>query len=359
MTIPIALNFADFFNQPVASDPMQGQILIGQQRLGRGVVLDFGERIGLISTGEIDRTVTHFTTRTNGTCRPQLAAVLYRLTRKPFLMHTYFPLTKILSEAEHEDFDQLVQSIIPRLDLRLYDDFKHDVTHFIAPDTQYIVAGHLAELYFYRRDILEQVLAARPRIWLYTTPNAFKLAGGVAGGNYSHSIRGIQLVLSRIYEGFYGQAPGAAPFLHEFGHLLDFFGEGDDVGIGLPPGLRRGDPLTYTAQAHEHFREGKQVELNHYMRCCEGQWQNGDPIPVGHPYVFQNDSEFLAGYLEMFFRNPHYFAATNPDLYRGFAELFRQDPRRVWEADFPYYVKTNRDTYTSGKRPNRPRLSIR
>jgi hypothetical protein len=272
-------------------------------------------------------------------------------------MHPYFPLTKSLSKTKQADFDELVLSIIPRLDLHLYDDFKHDVTNVMAADTAYIVAGHLAELYFYRRDILDYLLAASPRIWLYTTQRAFQQAGGVAGGNYSHDIRGIQLVLSRIYEGFYDKTPGVAPFLHEFGHLLDFFGDG--AGVGLPPGLRRAEGDVYTAIAHDHFRVGKQAELDRYIRCCEGRWQSGDAIPVGHPYVFQNDSEFLAGYLEMFFRNPHYFAATNPDLFLGFGYLFRQDPRRVWVEDFPYYVKSNRDVYTSGKRPHRPNLSVR
>lgn len=354
----LQLDFATLYNQPVTIDPTLIQVLIGQQRFKRGDLLDFGVKIGVISVREIDDRVTSFMTRTNNTCKPQLAAVLYRLTRQPFLMHPYFPLTKILTEAEHADFDQLVQAIIPQLDLRLFDDFKHDVTDKIAPDTAYIVAGHLAELYFYRRDILDQVLAVSPRIWLYTTPNAFKLGGGVAGGNYSHKLRGIQLVLSRLYEGFYGRAPGVAPFLHEFGHLLDFFGAGKNTGIGLPPGLRKGEPA-YFANAHQYFRQGKQIELDRYRRCCEGRWQAGDPIPTGHPYLFQNDSEFLAGYLEMFFRNPHYFSQNNPALYKGFAGLFQQDPRRVWEQDFPYYIQSNRDTYMSGNRPQQPRLSIR
>jgi len=78
------------------------------------------------------------------------------------------------------------------------------------------------------------------------------------------------------------------------------------------------------------------------MALYEGKYKDGDPLSIGHPYVFQNDTEFIAGHFEMFFRNPHYFAHMNPDLYQGFALLFRQDPREAWEQDFPFYIQQNR-----------------
>ena len=83
------------------------------------------------------------------------------------------------------------------------------------------------------------------------------------------------------------------------------------------------------------------------------------PSQSATPYVFQNDTEFIAGYFEMFFRNPHYFAEMNSDLYQGFALLFRQDPRSAWEQDFPFYIQQNRDFYLkSGKQPGLPGLTI-
>ena len=147
------------------------------------------------------------------------------------------------------------------------------------------------------------------------------------------------------------------PLPDEFGHLLDYFGQGDGVGVGLPPGLRRNEKELYTADAHTHFRQGKQIELDRYMRCCEGHWQAGDAIPIGHPYVFKNDSEFLAGYLEMFFRNPHYFAAQNEALYQAFAACLKQDPRRYWREDFPYYTHQNREHYLK-QRPPKPCITL-
>ena len=71
------------------------------------------------------------------------------------------------------------------------------------------------------------------------------------------------------------------------------------------------------------------------------------------------DTEFAAGYFEMFFRNPNYFAAQNPDLYQGYVELFNYDPRRAWKEDFPFYVTENRNFYlVSGQRPWTPNLTV-
>ena len=85
-------------------------------------------------------------------------------------------------------------------------------------------------------------------------------------------------------------------------------------------------------------------------RCSAGDDPPGDPLPVGHPYVFQNDTEFCAGYFEMFFRNPHYLAALNPDLHAGYVALFVYDPRTCWPQDFPFYVEQNRAFYRSGEK---------
>jgi Mlc titration factor MtfA (ptsG expression regulator) len=74
--------------------------------------------------------------------------------------------------------------------------------------------------------------------------------------------------------------------------------------------------------------------------------------------VFQNDGEFVAGYLEMFFRNPHYFAAQNPDLFSAYMELFGYDPRKAWKQDFPHYVRANKSFYASGEIPPKPGLTI-
>src|SRR6185369_2342072 len=89
------------------------------------------------------------------------------------------------------------------------------------------------------------------------------------------------------------------------------------------------------------------LELERYRRRMAGD-RHGE-LPVGHPYVFQNDGEFIAGYFELFWRNPHAFAAQNPSLYHAFALLFGQDPRQAWPRDFPFYIEENRAFYQSGQ----------
>jgi len=124
-----------------------------------------------------------------------------------------------------------------------------------------------------------------------------------------------------------------APFLHEFGHMLDVCDAGTGGmrrSEGLLPGLSPSDGAIYTPEARRLFLKGKRLELERYLRHHNTlTLARGEPPPIGHPYVFQNDTEFIAGYLEMFFRNPHAFAEQYPDLYEGFMALFRQDPRRA------------------------------
>jgi hypothetical protein len=149
--------------------------------------------------------------------------------------------------------------------------------------------------------------------------------------------------------------------------MLDFFDAGSGAmgrSAGLLPGLSPSDGAIYTPAARRLFLKGKRLELQRYLRhhahpsIYQDSAARGEPPPIGHPYVFQNDTEFIAGYLEMFFRNPHAFAEQNPDLYEGFMELFRQDPRRAWAADFPFYVDQNRKFYASGQRAWAPGLTL-
>ncbi|HYN87364.1 MAG TPA: zinc-dependent peptidase, partial [Ardenticatenaceae bacterium] len=191
---------------------------------------------------------------------------------------------------------------------------------------------------------------------LYTSGLAFAEDGRVAVGEYDPKTGRVGLLLSRLFEGFNGPTPGVAPFLHELGHMLDYFDAARGVasrhGSGFLPGMRPEDGDLYTPEARALFVQGKRLELERYLRLWHGRGTPSTPLPIGSPYVFQNDSEFLAGYLELFFRNPHYFAAQNPDLYQAFVSLFRQDPRRSWVEDFPFYVEENRDFYL--RAPRRP-----
>lgn len=287
--------------------------------------------------------------------RPPLAALVAFATGEPAALRPCFPLTRSLAAEELGAFDALVAEVAraPGLDLRLFDEGWLGARERPLPgDAAFLVAGHLAELFFFRRDLLGALLDAGPRVWLYTTPRAFAAGGGVAGGCYSAGEGAIKLLLARLYEGLNAPAPGVAPLLHELGHMLDCLDLARGrlgPATGLYPGLRPADGPAYTPEARRLFAEGKALEAVRYRRRAAGV--RDEPAPVGHPYVFQNDGEFLAGYLELFLRCPNAFAAQNSTLFAGYVALFGQDPRLVWPGDFPFYVETNRQSYAGPALP--------
>jgi hypothetical protein len=219
----------------------------------------------------------------------------------------------------------------------------------------------MAETFFHRRDVLARFFSAPRHFHLYTIARAYQQDGGNAGGQYHSEREAVQLVLSRLFEGFNGPRPGVAPFLHEFGHMLDFFdpatGGMRRSSDGLLPGLRPSDGAIFSPHARDSFLEGKRIELHRY-RVRYNRLPTRDPLPIGHPYVFQNDAEFIAGYFEMYFRNPHYLCALNPELFNAFVELFGYDTRRGWERDFDFYINANREFYLSGRQPWPPGLTL-
>jgi hypothetical protein len=337
-------------------------VQIGERGLGVGERLNCGE-LGALSGAELRRGLDDYARRARGGYRPPLGALVTFIMGEPSALAGCFPLVNTLAASERAAFFELVGrlAVHPHLQVRLLDDGRRDVTADMPRDAAFLVAGQVAEIFFFRQDILGRLLATPRRIQLYTTPRAFADGGGVAGGCYSPATGSVLLLLARLYEGFYGPAPGAAPFLHEFGHMLDHFDAstaGAGASSGLLPGLRRSDGPIYTPAARELFLRGKRLELERYLRRYDGRASAGDPPPIGHPYVFQNDTEFIAGYLELFLRSPHAFARMNPDLYAGLSTLLRQDPRRAWAADFAFYIDENARFYASGQRPSRPGLTV-
>jgi Glucose-regulated metallo-peptidase M90 len=328
------LNFEEMRHQRVIlpSDAVQ----IGDLIISAEDELSFDAGIGTISTSAL------IASAAETTCIRQLAAHLFLVTRKARLMNFYFPITHALDPAADTNFHRLITNIAqkPTFDLRLTGERRIDDTVHLPPDAGYLVAGHIAEIFFYRPDLLDQFLSQRRGFWLYTTPTAFTQDGGAAGGDYDPQRGAVQLLLSRLYEGFYAPTPGVAPFIHEFGHMLDHA----TGNRGLIPGM---------AGVIDLFRRGKALEIERYQRQ-----PGSEPFPIGHPYVFQNDGEFIAGYLEMFFRNPHYFAEQNPDLFQAFAQCLGQDPRQYWQADFPFYIQQNRNYYLNDQRPRPHGLTL-
>lgn len=257
-----------------------------------------------------------------------------------------FPITRCLNAKGRAQFAALAEDIAQRETLVVHGD--------VNGQGAAIIAGHLAELFFHRADILERFLRAPKHFELFESQDAFAAAGGVGGGCYQPSRMCIQLLRARLSEGFGGEWPGVAPLLHELGHMLDHFnphtGRARMRCDGLLPGLHPRDGAVYSPAARAAFVAGKRIELERYRRFVTGEAGPGDTPPIGHPYVFQNDGEFCAGYLEMFLRNPNAMAQMNPALHTGYVELLRWDPRQAWPRDFEFYIAGNRAFYASGQR---------
>lgn len=321
--------------------------------------LDCGPELGQIPARVVAQLAAQTAALTDGECQPQLAALAFAASAHPRALDHYFPLARVLAPPERDAFDDLVSFIAghPNFDLRLVTAggtplyaAAHPVD--LPAGARHIVAGHLAETFFYRPDLLERLLSGRRHFRMYATRAAYAADGGQAGGCFDPERGALMLVLARLYEGFNDDRPGVSPFLHEFGHMLDHFDAGTGLigwSEGLLPGLSPGDGAAYTPPARTLFLHGKRLELGRYQAQVTGSAGPGDPLPVGHPYVFQNDTEFAAGYFEMFFRNPHYLAAQNPDLFAGYTALFAYDPRRCWPEDFPFYIEQNRAAYRAGR----------
>jgi hypothetical protein len=293
----------------------------------------------------------------------QFGVLAFTTTGNPRALDFYFPITQMLTEPDIDGFYQLTDSLAghPHFDLQLIGEGRANLTSRLPPGIRQVVAGQVAEVFFFQRDILEQFLASPRHFQLYTSSWAFQQDGGAAGGDYNPQRESIQLVYSRLFEGFFGETPGVCPLLHELGHMLDHF----DIATGrmgrvegLLPGLSPRDGAFFNPDARRLFLSGKRLELERYLARYQRSAKESDPLPIGHPYVFQNNGEFIAGYFEMFFRNPNYFAGQNQDLYAAFVELFGYDPRNAWKHDFPFYINQNREFYFSGQRPWKPGLTI-
>ncbi|MCU0465773.1 MAG: zinc-dependent peptidase [Anaerolineae bacterium] len=348
-TQPMVLDWETVRNQEVSWGGGR-QVLVGERPLhGRPLTIDgFCENIPV-------STLTQALSWYGGihplerSVRPQLAALLYDITHNPRAMAAYFPITKILDEAGLADFHERVTGLIAseNFALRVWRVNHTLITDTAPPSLAYIVAGHIIEVLFYRLDIQARFFSQPRAFDIYLTQQAYEDDGGVAGGCYDPRTHSIKLVAKRLYEGFYDKTPGVSTMLHELGHMLDALNPttGDmEMLRGLLPGLSDTDGALYTPEARQLFLAGRQLEIERYQRVISARASDKD-IPIGHPYVFSNNYEFIAGHLEMFFRNPHYFAAMNPNLYDGFAALLRQDPRQYWAEDFAYYIRENRTVY--------------
>jgi hypothetical protein len=95
-----------------------------------------------------------------GGFNPQLSAVIYDITNLPASMHRYFPIAKTLNDAELKHFEATIDNLlsIDNFALRVWDDNLKNIADSAPKSIQYIVAGHIIEILFYRPDMLEQFL---------------------------------------------------------------------------------------------------------------------------------------------------------------------------------------------------------
>lgn len=355
------ISFHQIRNQPVRIH--DHYLEVGDTGFRFDDTLNFDDPLGSVSIRSILPVAENLSRFTHGNCPVQLGVLAFAVTGRYRALDLYFPITQMLTEPEIDRFYQLAQSIAqhPHFDLQLLGDQRSNLTAEMSSGIRQVVAGQIAEVFFYRGELLERFLATPRHIQLYASSKAFEQDGGVAGGDYNPQRESIQLVLRRLFEGFFGETAGVCPFLHELGHMLDHFdAAAGRMGRseGLLPGLSPGDGILFNPRARSLFITGKRLELDRYLARCQGAPETTIPFPIGHPYVFQNDGEFIAGYFEMFFRNPNYFASQNQDLFAAFMELFGYDPRNTWKQDFPFYIDQNRNYYLNGQRPGKPHLTI-
>ncbi|MFM2308672.1 MAG: Glucose-regulated metallo-peptidase [Chloroflexota bacterium] len=206
-----------------------------------------------------------------------------------------------------------------------------------------MVVGHLVSCFISTPHVLAALYETNPTFHICADARAYARIGGVGGGCYDERTHCIMLEVSRLFEGYWQPIPGVCPFLHELGHMLDGTHSrlsGGRRSIGDPPLLNDGQRAAW--------RTGKQTEVHRY-RAYQHAGKIVEHAPLGHPYVFQTDGEFLAGYWEMFWRNPHAFGAHSPQLYDALMSYVGHDPR-MYTVDYPGYVNGNRTFYGAGER---------
>src|SRR5262245_2143704 len=181
------ISLADHWYLPV-TETIRG-LKIGVTNLPSQALIEVAE--GATVDARTLRDAAHdYSQRVRGTYAPQLAALAFFATGRPAAMRGYFPLLRALEPAAIADFEARTTAAARQLDLRLFDESQHGAVREVElpRDAAYVVAGQIAEVFYFRQDILERLLAARTRIWLYTTWAAYQAHGGAGGGCYNPGI---------------------------------------------------------------------------------------------------------------------------------------------------------------------------
>lgn len=277
--------------------------------------------------------------------RIPVAAVVFDVNHELEALGHFLPLISILVGAERTLFMERLNGLLrdPSIQIRL----RNEPSIVGIPlSARALIIGQIVMCFFYRYDVVTTLLSTKPSFDLFHTVADYERNGGVGGGCYDLRAHRIMLHMPRLYEGFFTPIPGVCPFLHEFGHMLD----GTSMRH-MQYGECRGELPGMTATQRSAFAAAKAAEYACYLAHYHGRPPADGHHPLGHPYVFQTDGEFIAGYWEMFWRNPHTMATHCPALFANWCDYTQCDPRQALPQDYMGYVKGNRAFYRSGERP--------
>lgn len=277
-----------------------------------------------------------------GISRPPLGVLLAEHTPALQILHHFVPLLAQLTGAPRQQFLALLNQVGNDKRLRVH--LHHaDTERAPAQWLRLSVTLQLMSCFWARPDILAEILHHQPTFDFFATHAAYQRAGGVGGGCYVPERHAIMLVTDRLCEGYRTPTPSVSPLLHELGHLLD----GTCMrqrGWSHPRGEL---PSMTAAQRHAWYR-AKRQEVTTYQ-----YWQahpEATHVPFGHPYVFQTDGEFLAGYWELFWRSPQLLHHHVPELYAVLQDYVQFEAQRNQPVDYTGYHEANQQCYRNGER---------
>jgi len=277
-----------------------------------------------------------------GISRPPLSVLLAEHTPALQILHHFVPLLAQLHGPPRQQFLMLLNQVgnDTRLRIHLHRD---NAERAPAQWLRLSVTLQLTSCFWARPDILADVLHQQPTFDFFTAQADYQRAGGVGGGCYVPERHAIMLVTDRLCEGYRTPIPSVSPLLHELGHLLDGTCMRQN-GWQSP----RGELPSMTWAQRQAWYRAKRHEVTTYQ-----DWQahhDATNIPFGHPYVFQTDGEFLAGYWELFWRSPRLLQQHAPDLYAVFFDYVQFDVQRNQPADYTGYHTANQRCYAQGER---------
>lgn len=277
--------------------------------------------------------------------RMPLAGLVFQVSKELTSLGHFFPLIRTLDASQRTLFRTRLNALLQSSDISItyHTQSGRGSTPIIL---RVVVLGQIVSCFWGRPELIEALQRTQPSVALYTDHQSYRSDGGVGGGCYLPHEHRMMLEANRLFEGFYTPIPNVSPFLHEFGHMLD----GTHMRLNHLPHCQGRMPLM-----REHDIVLWQHAKDYEYRCYTAWYHRRPPadgtMPLGHPYVFQNDGEFLAGHWEMFWRNPHAMAQQTPHLFDTFKYYVNQDPRTSLAHDYLGYVDGNRAFYQSGQQP--------